>query len=81
MSVDHSKELQRPHINIINYNNSTDELYNTDINTSLQQPNARPGNNKPRHNNTYIEEREATLHTAADDLIICYQDQPSPEAI
>ena len=81
-SDDHSEELQRPHTNTINYNNSTGELYNTDINTSLQQPKpAQALTINYNTNDTYTEEKEATLHTATDDLINCYQDQPSPEAI
>ena len=38
MSDDHTKQLQPSLTNTINYNNSTGEFYNTDINTSLQQP-------------------------------------------
>ena len=61
MSVDHSKELQRPHINTINYNNSTDELYNTDINTSLQQPKPAQAQTT-NHDTTTLTLRKGKLH-------------------
>ena len=61
MSDDHTKELQRPLINTINYNNSTDELYNTDINTSLQQP--KPAQAlTTNHNTTTPTLRKRKLH-------------------
>ena len=61
MSVDYSKELQRPHTNTINYNNSTGELYNTDINTSLQQP--KPAQAlTTNHNTTTPTLRKEKLH-------------------
>ena len=71
-SDDYSEELQRPHTNAINDNNSTGELYYTDINTSLQQPKpAQALTINYNTNDTNIEEKEATLHTATDDLINC----------
>ena len=61
MSDDHTKELQPSLINTINYNNSTDELYNTDINTSLQQP--KPAQAlTTNHNTTTPTLRKEKLH-------------------
>ena len=81
MSDDHTKQLQPSLISTINYNNNTDELYNPEINTSLQQPKPAQAQTTDHDTTTPTLRKEKLHHTQLGRLYNYYQYQPSSEAI
>ena len=81
MSDDHTKQLQPSLISTINYNNSTDELYNPDINTSLQRPKPAQAQTTDHDTTTPTLRKEKLHYTQLGRPYNYYKYQPSSEAI